>query len=101
MNNFEILRKNFQAKTKEERIDFLNVLGLSERLFFYKNPDLFLFDKQIIPETNDWVYYLLRCGRSFGKTYAGSACLTIFNAILFSHEIANNRTLQGYCIGKK
>jgi phage terminase large subunit-like protein len=40
--------------------------------FMYQHPDLFLFDNQII-EDGPWIFYLLRCGRSFGKTYAGSA----------------------------
>ena len=73
MSDFEQLRKNFQSKSKEERVVFLQSLNENEQLFFYQNPDLFLFDQQIIPENNEWDIFLLRCGRGFGKSYAGSA----------------------------
>jgi phage terminase large subunit-like protein len=75
LSNFEQLRKSFQSKSKEERIDLLKSLNRDELYFFYQNPDLFLFDKQIIPDTTDWRYCLLQCGRGFGKSYAGSAWL--------------------------
>lgn len=69
---FKILRSHFQSLSKDQRIEYLKNLDKKEQLFFYQNPDLFLFDKQIIPD-GDWSYYLLRCGRAFGKSYAGSA----------------------------
>jgi phage terminase large subunit-like protein len=89
LNNLLQLRDNFQSKSKGERILFLKSLSIPEQLYFYKNPDLFLFDKQIIPETNDWVFYLLRCGRGFGKSYAGSAWI--------SKKIRKGAKILGLC----
>jgi phage terminase large subunit-like protein len=71
--DLQLIRQQFQSKTIQERSAILHSLNQDELRFFYRNPDLFLFDKQIIPDTTDWIYYLLRCGRSFGKSYAGSA----------------------------
>jgi len=72
-DNYKKLRELFQSKTKDDRIAFIQGLDKKQQLFFFNNPDMFLFDKQIIPDTNDWLFYLLRCGRGFGKSYAGSA----------------------------
>jgi phage terminase large subunit-like protein len=72
MDDFCNLRKYFQSLDKTARMEFLKQLSSVEQLFFYKHPDLFLHDKQIIPE-GEWLFFLLMCGRSFGKTFAGSA----------------------------
>lgn len=69
--NFTDFRQTFQNLPLNKRKSYLNSLSLDELNFFYKNPKLFLFDKQII-EGDDWRYYLLMCGRSFGKTFSGS-----------------------------
>jgi phage terminase large subunit-like protein len=60
------LRSDFQSKSKDQQQEYLQSLSITERKLYYKNPDIFLFDKQIIPEGN-WRYFLLRCGRGFGK----------------------------------
>src|ERR1700688_703461 len=73
---FHEFRRQFQAKTPTEKRDLIKTLTPDEQLFFIKNPDIFLFDKQVIPDqvnNHYWLYYLLRCGRSFGKTFAGAA----------------------------
>jgi phage terminase large subunit-like protein len=72
MSNFEQYRDRFQKIPVEQRREKLNLLSKSEKLLLTKYPNLFLFDKQVIPE-GDWRYFLLRCGRSFGKTVSGSA----------------------------
>lgn len=76
-------------KSKEERTEFLKELTPKEQKFFYEHPDLFLFDKQIIPEDQDWMFYLLRCGRGFGKTYSGSAWI--------AKKIRNGAKIVGLC----
>lgn len=67
------IRADFQAKSKQEKVEYLQALTPAQRKELYKHVDIFLFDKQIIPDTTDWTYYLLRCGRGFGKSYAGAA----------------------------
>jgi phage terminase large subunit-like protein len=47
-------------------------LSPAQKQYFWRHPDLLLFDKQLIPE-GMWHYCLLRCGRRFGKGIAGSA----------------------------
>lgn len=64
-------RQFFQSKTNEERVDLIKSLSKKEVRQLYNCPDIFLFDKQII-EGNER-YTILRCGRRFGKTVAGSA----------------------------
>lgn len=59
---------------RPKQIEWLKTLSKPQLKLIYSNPDLFLFDKQIIPEGN-WRYCILRCGRRFGKGYAGSAWL--------------------------
>jgi phage terminase large subunit-like protein len=68
----EILRRYFQSLSKEQKIAYLQALSPKDATFFYKHPELFLFDKQVIPDGN-WRYALLRCGRRFGKSVSGSA----------------------------
>jgi len=46
--DFQRLRKLFQSKSLDERKAFLKACSQQEQLFFFQNPDLFLFDKQII-----------------------------------------------------
>lgn len=72
MDNFQQLRELFINYNNEQKADFIGSLSLKELYALYDNPDLFLFDKQIIPDTNAR-YIILRCGRRFGKSVAGSA----------------------------
>lgn len=72
------LRNYFQSLDKEGKVAYLTNLTPKQRVSFYRHPDCFLFDKQLIPggdilPNGDWLFYLLRCGRSFGKTFAGAA----------------------------
>lgn len=71
-----------------EREDWLRRLNSDQLRELYKYPDIFLFDKQVI-EGSDWIYYLLRCGRSFGKTYSGSAWI--------AKKIRNGAKVIGLC----
>lgn len=66
------IRAQFQSMNRLEREEWLRKLNTDELRQLYKHPDIFLFDKQVI-QGGDWIYYLLRCGRSFGKSYAGAA----------------------------
>jgi phage terminase large subunit-like protein len=66
------VRQLFQALSKEEKAKYLKRLTKAEWRWMYAHPDIFLTDKQIILG-DDWMYYLLRCGRGFGKTYCGAA----------------------------
>ena len=72
MNFASNIRSHFQSLTLLEKQTFISNLTTQERIYFIKHPDIFLFDKQIIPDGN-WLFYLLRCGRSFGKTFSGGA----------------------------
>ena len=65
-------REAFQQKTKEDKSVLLASLSDDELIWIYENPDIFMFDKQIIPE-GLWRYCLLMCGRRFGKSEGGSA----------------------------
>lgn len=82
------LRTYFQSLNSVEKNIYIKSLTSQEQLYFYQHPDLFCFDKQIIPDGN-WIYYLLRCGRSFGKTYAGSAWV--------AKKIRNGAKIIGLC----
>ena len=66
------LRKEFQNKPIEQRQNFLKSLSKDELQYLYETPNVFLFDKQIIPD-GDWRYYILQTGRSFGKNFSGAA----------------------------
>jgi len=68
------LREKFQSLSKTDKEQFINSLSSNELEALYLFPEFFLFDKQIV-EGNDWRYYILLCGRAFGKTYAGSGWL--------------------------
>src|SRR5271169_2559359 len=70
--DYELIRQKFQAKPIEERIKIISNLDRNAMEFVYQNPNIFLFDKQIITG-DEWRYCILRCGRRFGKTIAGSA----------------------------
>ncbi len=59
-------------QTPEQKESYLKTLSPDEIAFFWDNPSLFLFPKQYIPE-GDWRYFILRCGRRFGKSISGSA----------------------------
>jgi len=52
----------------------LSSLTINEMDYVYRHPDIFLFDKQIIPE-GIWTYCIFRCGRRFGKSWAATAWL--------------------------
>ena len=69
--NIGKIRETFQSFTVEQKKAFINSLSPTEQEALYNFPELFLYDKQIIIG-NDWRYYILLCGRAFGKTYAGS-----------------------------
>jgi phage terminase large subunit-like protein len=73
MNSIEELRQTIQNMHFDAKMNFLNSLSKQERLICLRNPDLFLFDKQLIPDDWSWRYYFMQCGRSFGKTYTGAA----------------------------
>lgn len=66
------IRKSFQLMDKVQKETYLKRLNKQQLRWMYAHPDIFLFDKQIILG-QDWMYYLLRCGRGFGKTHAGAA----------------------------
>lgn len=66
-----LFRQKFQSLPIDERKAFLKNLNTAQRLALYSYPEFFLFDKQII--TGDQRYTILRCGRSFGKSFTGSA----------------------------
>lgn len=68
-----LFRNKFQSMSLEDRRHFLSKLSVVELKSLYSNPDLFLFDKQIIQ--GDERYIILMCGRRFGKTVGGSAWL--------------------------
>jgi phage terminase large subunit-like protein len=61
------------AKDRAGREAWLRSLNADVLRQLYCFPDIFLFDKQVVPDDIAWRYYLLRCGRSFGKTHAGAA----------------------------
>jgi len=71
MKNYSKLRAKFQSFNINEKKAFINKLTPEEKEILYQFPELFLYDKQIITG-DDWRYYILLCGRAFGKTYAGS-----------------------------
>lgn len=66
-----LFRQQFQSLPLDERKAFIKNLNSAQRLALYSYPEFFLFDKQII--TGDQRYTILCCGRSFGKTFTGSA----------------------------
>ena len=68
-----VIREQFWAMDRQGREDWLKSLDKHELLQLYCFPDIFCFSKQVIPDNEMWRYYLLRCGRSFGKTYTGAA----------------------------
>lgn len=84
----QAIRAQFQSMDRLEREDWLRKLSIEELRGIYQYPDIFLFDKQII-EGEDWIYYLLRCGRSFGKSYAGAAWI--------AKKIRNGAKVVGLC----
>ncbi len=72
MNDISQLRVKFQQLSPIQKRNYLKSLSTDDLKVFYQHPELFLFDKQIIPNGN-WRYLLLMCGRGFGKTTAGGA----------------------------
>jgi phage terminase large subunit-like protein len=66
------VRKAFQNMSKDDQDHYISSLTEQEARWMYSHPDIFLFDKQIILGS-DWMFYLLRCGRGFGKSHAGAA----------------------------
>lgn len=66
------VRKAFQALTKQQQEEHLKSLTVEQARWYYSHPDIFLFDKQLILG-EDWAFYLLRCGRGFGKSHAAAA----------------------------
>lgn len=71
MTKLILFRQKFQSLPIEERKQFIKNLNTAQRLSLYLYPEFFLFDKQIITGTQR--YTILRCGRSFGKSFTGSA----------------------------
>jgi len=71
MSKLILFRKKFQSLPIQQRKEFLSKLNKAQRFSLYLYPEFFLFDKQII--TGEQRYTILRCGRSFGKTFTGSA----------------------------
>jgi predicted phage terminase large subunit-like protein len=67
-------RDKFQGLTSVKKIEFIDTLSQQELETLYLFPEFFLFDKQLV-EGDDWRYYILLCGRAFGKSYAGSGWL--------------------------
>ena len=70
---FSALRTAFQALLPQDKVSYINDLSPQEKFYFLTQPNLFLFDKQIVPDDGDWIFFLLQCGRSFGKSFAGGA----------------------------
>ena len=69
------LISKINSLSKVEKEIFLSSLSKAQLIALYQFPDLFLFPKQIIPDTVLSRYIILRCGRRFGKTVSGSAWL--------------------------
>ena len=72
--SFEEIRKKFQAIPLDDRADYMRKLTKAELKYLFNNPKIFLFDKQIPPETN-WRYHLYRGARGTGKTFASTSWL--------------------------
>jgi phage terminase large subunit-like protein len=87
LDKLDKLRKAFQSKSLDERKSFIKSLSKKELKALYNFPDLFLFDKQII--TGNQRYTILRCGRRFGKSIAGSAFIV--------NKIINGAKCLGLC----
>ena len=71
-DKIQLIRTQFQQMDREEQRFYLTQLSKEELRCLYQHPEIFLFDKQIIPD-GEWSYFLLRCGRGFGKSLAASA----------------------------
>lgn len=74
MKSINLYRDKFQSLSTSDKHLFIKSLSNKELGFLYQMPELFLFDKQLI-QGDDWRYYILQCGRAFGKSHAGSAWL--------------------------
>lgn len=64
-------KEEFRLLSPNLKAELIRSLSKQEQKAILSNPDLFLFPKQVIEGTNR--YILLRCGRRFGKSYAGGA----------------------------
>lgn len=63
--------EHFHKLSDDGKKSFINSLTVTQKEALYQYPELFLFPKQIIYD-GDYRYYILLCGRGFGKTFAGS-----------------------------
>lgn len=64
-------KNQFRELLPAQKASFLRTLSKVEQKAFLSDPSLFLFPKQVIEGNNR--YILLRCGRRFGKSWAGGA----------------------------
>ncbi len=71
-SNLSELRLKFQSLSPKQKAQYISTLPPKAQKYLYETPELWLFDKQIIP-TDKARYTLLMCGRGFGKTTSGSA----------------------------
>lgn len=79
----QVIKTHLFSLDVEQRQQYIKSLKKPQLEYLWNNPDILLFDKQIIPEGN-WRYCILRCGRRFGKGFAGSAWLA--KKILAGHK---------------
>lgn len=72
--NIDVFRLKFQEMPLEKRKEYLCKLSRKEIEMLFKNPKIFLYDKQIPPET-EWRYHWFRGGRGTGKSFASTSWL--------------------------
>lgn len=79
----------YHCLSKDSKIKFVKSLPDDIVKELWKYPDLKLYKKQII-DGDDWRYYILLCGRAFGKSIASSAWLT--------KKILGGAKIVGVCV---
>lgn len=88
------IRAYYQSLSNDDKKVYLKNLSKAQLHFHLKHPDIFAYDKQLIPGGDvisnlPFMYYLLRCGRSFGKTYSAS--------IWIANKIRQGAMVLGLC----
>lgn len=94
MPNIDELRQKFQALSPAQKVRYIQSLPAKGQKYIAETPELWLFDKQIIPAPTSKParYTLLMCGRGFGKTTAGGAFI--------ASQIKKGTKLIGLCGAK-
>ncbi len=64
----------FQQNSPAQQLALMKGMSAEELEALYAVPEARCFPKQVVPR-GDWRYLLMRCGRGFGKSMAGSAWL--------------------------